>query len=74
MMPTPPRGGASWPGAEVALIFLFLPRRARDAAAAPLPRGAFGLGEGLLVRVLLGMHLVVQAVGGQFVALVNLQL
>lgn len=64
-----PQGRSRWSGA---LIFLL--RRARDAAAAPLPRGALGLGEGLPVRVLLGMHLVVQAVGGQLVALFNLHL
>ena len=45
-----------------------------DAAEALLPRGAFGLGEGLLVCMLLGMHLLVHEVTGQFVTIINLQL
>lgn len=83
MIPSPPpfpsQGGASGRSlrslkSSSVLLFLPLPSWPCDAAAAPLPRGAFGLGEGLLVRVLLGMHLLVQAVGGQFVALFNFQL
>lgn len=75
---SPPGGASGWllrsPQSSSVLLFLPLSGWSRDAAAAPLPRWAFGLGEGLFVRVLLGMHLVVQAVGGQFVALVNFQL
>lgn len=61
--------------AEVCLVFLLSLRRwSGDATATFLPRRAFGLGEGLLVCMLLGMHLVVQEVTGQFVTVVNLQL
>lgn len=64
-----------WPVAEVCLIFLLpLCRWSGDAAATFLPRGAFGLGEGLLVRMLLGMHLFIQEVTGHFITVVNLQL
>lgn len=77
--PPPPRGGASGQSlrslqSSSVLLFLPLSGWSHDATAASLPCGAFGLGEGLFVRVLLGMHLLVQAVGGQFVALVNFQL
>lgn len=64
-----------WSGGELSLIFLLpLPRWSGDAAAALLPGGAFGLGKALLVRVLLGMHLLVQEVARQFVSVFYFQL
>lgn len=56
------------------LVFVLLPGGSDDAAVAPLAAGAAGLGEGLLVCVLLGMHLVVQEVAGELVAVLDLQL
>merc|ERR1712002_308995 len=62
-------------GAEVYLIFLLsLCRWSGDAATAPLPSWAFGLGKGLLVCMLLGMHLLIHEVTGQFIPIINLQL
>lgn len=59
----------------VCLIFLLsLCGWSGDAAVAPLPRGAPGLGEGLLVCMLLGVHLLIQEVTGHFVTVINLQL
>lgn len=63
------RGG----GGRVARLILLLCGGPCDAAAPPLP-WPFGLGEGLLVCVLLGMHLLVQEVTGQLVPVVDLQL
>lgn len=67
-------GGGGRPLRSVLVFLLSLPGGPGDAAAALLPRGASGLGEGLLVHVLLGMHLFVQEVAGQLAAVLNLQL
>lgn len=56
------------------LVLLLLPGGSGDAAVAPRATGAGGLGEGLLVCLLLGMHLVVQVVAGELVAVLDLQL
>lgn len=64
-----------WLSADVCLIFLFsFCGRSGDAAATPLPSRAFGLGEGLLVCMLLWMHLLVQEITVQFIPIINLQL
>lgn len=69
------RGGGGGRCAEVCLIFLLSPRGwSSDAAAALRAGGASGFGEGLLVCILLGMHLFVQEVAGQFIPIVDLQL
>lgn len=67
-------GGGGWPLRSVLVFLLSLTGWPGDAAAALLPRGAPGLGEGLLVHVLLRMHLFVQEVAGQLAAVLNLQL
>lgn len=64
-----------WPGAEVgSIFFLFVCGWPGDAAATFLPSRAFGLGKGLLVCMLLGMHLLVQEITGQIIPIINLQL
>lgn len=84
MIPSPHRrnvplwnvfGWRWWSGAEVCLIFLVsLCGWSGDAAVTPLPSRAFGFGEGLLVCMLLGMHLLVQEIRGQFLPVIDLQL
>ena len=56
------------------VVFPALRCRPSDASGPPLACRALGLGEGLLVRMLLGVHLFVQEVWGQLVTIVNLQL
>lgn len=67
-------GGGGRPLMSVLVFLLSLSGGPGDTAAALLPSGAPGLGEGLLVHVLLGMHLFVQEVAGQLAAVLNLQL
>lgn len=64
-----------WSGAEVCLILLLsVAVWSGDAAPAPLASGTFGLGEGGLVCVLLGMHLLVHEVTCQFISAFDFQL
>lgn len=58
----------------VLIVLLAVGGGAGDATAAPLPLRTSGLGEGLLVRVLLGMHLVIHEFIGHLVAVVDFQL
>lgn len=60
-------------GSSLAVLFV-LSGAPDEALVSPLPSWTFGLSEGLLVRVLLGMDLVVQEVVCQLVSTFNLQL
>lgn len=56
------------------IISIILSRGPGDPADAPLAGGAFGLGERLLVGMLLGVHLLIQKVWSQLVSIVYLHL
>lgn len=55
-------------------VFPVLPGAPDEALVAPLAPGAFGLGERLLERVLLGMYLVIEELGCQLCSIADLNL
>lgn len=62
-------------GGDVRLVVLFsISRWSGDAVSAPLPGRSLGLGEGLLVCMLLGMDLLIQEITSQLIPIVYLQL
>lgn len=68
-------GGVGWGcGRGCGLIVIPLPWCPCDAVAASLPCWTLGLGEGLLVGVLLGVNLFIEEVRRQLIAIINLQL
>lgn len=71
-----PTDMASWVSADVGLIVgvLAVSASSRDPAVASPAGRPTRFGEGLLVRVLLGMNLVVQEISRQLVAVIDLQL